>query len=742
MRHALRILLLTLVLVVVGLALTPRATPAQGAAPCTPDRPIPYWWHLRPERPCAGDSVTVVFGSCRDCVEILGYTWPASGPLRLDLRVRDVCPLTLVCRPDTLEIPLGAFAAGRHQLSYEVRAGVVYGDVGLCYVTRRDSLGFAVGCPEPPGPLPFVSTVRIGPPPPCADCRPQICPGEPIPLLVAGTLPSTCYQFRGLQLLPSPLMGPWPAPPVVRMVVAENDCMGWPCLDVVTPWEAKTLLPALPPGSYGLMMQLDVVSMCDSNKVSATYHATQSFAVRDSCPGTPVEPCVMADWMHPNGRCDDFIAPGGVAKSVMTVMSPVRLAGLQGRLVLYPPGLRISHLEPVRAAQGMHVAWTPTEDGAEFVMFAEAGAPIGGLRCETGLRCQQPVLAVSMVPGTDGVLPPVTHLSVRGLLGSDSLGRAVPECRVMTLMIVESRICTGPSCDFNQDGALDVRDLVSMVHCVLGNGPCPDTSLARLDCNADGRLGVDDVLCCARAILQGGERDTMPGRPEPDVAVHIGEPEWESDGLRVPIRVLAADRVGAARLALALPLDRYEVTGVETGVGAGQWLELHEVADGRLVLGLIGLDPGLPAEEPMTLDLTLRLALKPGQSAGGDVGLADLQLSGRDGVTLEVTTLPVAVPLPAPGALLLSAARPNPFTHETSFALNLDRGAEVDLAVHDLGGRRVATLYRGALGAGPHQFSWRGVRSDGSTAANGIYFLEARVGAERLSRKLIFLRGN
>jgi len=107
-----------------------------------------------------------------------------------------------------------------------------------------------------------------------------------------------------------------------------------------------------------------------------------------------------------------------------------------------------------------------------------------------------------------------------------------------------------------------------------------------------------------------------------------------------------------------------------------------------------------------------------------------------------IASTPVAVTLPSPGALMLSAARPNPFTRETRLALNLDRGADVDLAVHDLSGRRVATLYRGALAAGPHEFAWSGARSDGSTAPNGIYFVQARVGGERLSRKVIFLRGN
>jgi flagellar hook assembly protein FlgD len=67
---------------------------------------------------------------------------------------------------------------------------------------------------------------------------------------------------------------------------------------------------------------------------------------------------------------------------------------------------------------------------------------------------------------------------------------------------------------------------------------------------------------------------------------------------------------------------------------------------------------------------------------------------------------------------------------------------DVEVAVHDLSGRRVATLFRGALAAGPHDFAWRGERSDGSAAANGIYFVQARVGGERLSGKVIFLRGN
>jgi hypothetical protein len=35
------------------------------------------------------------------------------------------------------------------------------------------------------------------------------------------------------------------------------------------------------------------------------------------------------------------------------------------------------------------------------------------------------------------------------------------------------------TCDVNGDGRGDVLDLVEMVHCILGGGPCADTVAAR-----------------------------------------------------------------------------------------------------------------------------------------------------------------------------------------------------------------------------------------------------------------------
>ncbi len=749
MRHVARILFLTLALALLGLALTPKASPAQQGTPCERFGTQPYAWRLRPLAPCAGDSVSIVFGWCRDCVVSSSVSPPGESPLTLYFRMMPVCPATLVCTPDSVIVPLGVLATGSYALRVRVQTGIVYNDSDYCVTTRDDTLRFAITCPPPPPPvdsLPFVRNIEIGSPPPCLACSLVVCPNQPIRLHIDGEFPSSCYRLRKVEFLPSMYERPFAAPSPVRLTVEHRVC--GVCATDIPPFAVDTTMAPLPPGVYSLPVQLVVVDRCDTLVVGTSeYHTSRPFTVRDSCgPVPPPAPCLVAGWDHSGrvGGCDTWLGSDHLATVRMTVSSPVALAGLQGTLSLYPPGLVIRSLEPIGPAAGMHLAWEPKNDGVHFVMFAEQGAPIGGLRdCTSPARCAQPVLAVTVGPGPlDIVPPPVTHVYVHDLLGSDSLGAAVSPCQIVILAMAPADVCAGASCDFNLDGTLDVRDLVTMVHCVLGTGPCPDTTLARLDCNGDGRLNVDDVLCCARNILHDGVRDTLPGRPEPTVAVELGEPAWNAGALSVPVRLRGAERVGAARLALTLPLERYDVAGVDLGDASGQWLALHDVVDGKLVVGLVGLSPATPAEVARSVELTLRLAPRAGQPSGGDLGLGAIEASGPDGVTLVLSTAPAPVPLPSPGALSLSPARPNPFGRETRFALNLERGADVEVTVHDLSGRRVATLFRGALAAGPHDFTWRGVRDDGSAASNGIYFLRARVGGERLTRKVIFLPGD
>ena len=76
-----------------------------------------------------------------------------------------------------------------------------------------------------------------------------------------------------------------------------------------------------------------------------------------------------------------------------------------------------------------------------------------------------------------------------------------------------------------------------------------------------------------------------------------------------------------------------------------------------------------------------------------------------------------------PAALALRPVRPNPVAGEAAVAFDLPSRSEIDLAVYDVAGRRVATLFRGAADAGSHSVRWLARDEDGRAVATGIYFI-------------------
>lgn len=73
--------------------------------------------------------------------------------------------------------------------------------------------------------------------------------------------------------------------------------------------------------------------------------------------------------------------------------------------------------------------------------------------------------------------------------------------------------------------------------------------------------------------------------------------------------------------------------------------------------------------------------------------------------------------------LRLSPPRPNPAQYGAELAFELPREAAVEAGVYDLGGRRVATLADGVLGAGPHTLRWNARDEGGQRLPAGLYFV-------------------
>ena len=92
------------------------------------------------------------------------------------------------------------------------------------------------------------------------------------------------------------------------------------------------------------------------------------------------------------------------------------------------------------------------------------------------------------------------------------------------------------------------------------------------------------------------------------------------------------------------------------------------------------------------------------------------------------------------GASRFEGASPNPARGATQLSFALAREAHVSLAIHDVHGRRVATLANGRFAAGSHSLQWEGLDDSGRAVATGLYFARFEGDGVRESRRVVRVR--
>jgi hypothetical protein len=94
---------------------------------------------------------------------------------------------------------------------------------------------------------------------------------------------------------------------------------------------------------------------------------------------------------------------------------------------------------------------------------------------------------------------------------------------------------------------------------------------------------------------------------------------------------------------------------------------------------------------------------------------------------------------PASRSLELASA-PNPFTTATRIEFSLAQRGEAEVAIYDVGGRRVAKLFDGPAEAGRHVVSWNGRTADGRPAPTGVYQCVLNTATGRQARSIVLSR--
>jgi peroxiredoxin len=107
--------------------------------------------------------------------------------------------------------------------------------------------------------------------------------------------------------------------------------------------------------------------------------------------------------------------------------------------------------------------------------------------------------------------------------------------------------------------------------------------------------------------------------------------------------------------------------------------------------------------------------------------------------TLVTSTLDVDETPGGGRAEVTLGSSPNPFHSRLRIDLSLPSPvARARVALHDIGGRRIATLHEGALSAGVTRLEWN-ASGGGADMAPGIYLLAAEIDGRRLYRRVVKL---
>jgi len=267
----------------------------------------------------------------------------------------------------------------------------------------------------------------------------------------------------------------------------------------------------------------------------------------------------------------------------------------------------------------------------------------------------------------------------------------IPEIEVRQVVIEAVEL--GGQClangDANEDGDVNVLDVVGMVQSILGNGLLTDGGTCNADINADGTINVLDVVSVVQTIL--GNRATSAS------AVEIIK---SSEGV-------------------SFVADGY-VGGIQMTINHGDDFSI-EMTDKAMV-----------ADYRTEGNSTTLMVVDPGSGDCGDLFVAEGNFTI---VTVVAAANGEYIDISVPTAFSVSNAYPNPFNPTTSLNINLDAASHVSVKVFNVMGQLVDVVTEGQMTEGPHAISW-----DASTVASGVYFINTEVGSSLSSQKVMLLK--
>jgi len=125
----------------------------------------------------------------------------------------------------------------------------------------------------------------------------------------------------------------------------------------------------------------------------------------------------------------------------------------------------------------------------------------------------------------------------------------------------------------------------------------------------------------------------------------------------------------------------------------------------------------------------------------GDLGYpADITIDDLSNADIVLSPTAVDDNTVLPENVSLSQNYPNPFNGQTSIAFAIAYTGDVELAIFNVAGQKIATLVQGEHNAGSYSVIWNGKDSYGKAVSSGVYYYRLKADGRVETMKMTLLK--
>jgi len=302
--------------------------------------------------------------------------------------------------------------------------------------------------------------------------------------------------------------------------------------------------------------------------------------------------------------------------------------------------------------------------------------------------------------------------------------------------------------DVNLDKEINVADVVNIVAYIIGNYGLVPRQFELADIITNDSVNVFDLVADISMIFNiQPDPELMAPTEEAVIALDYGDMTGGSSELMTVATEIPEPLAGVQ---LEINYDPEAVvlgTPQVTGEADDYALQSNDNGAGRLKIVMYNMNVSNTDNliQAGSVDLIEIPIIAKTDIKGGDktkIRLSQALMSNSTAASMNVK----GVDLPLPTTFVLQQNYPNPFNPTTTieFSIGADESGLgeqlVNLDVFNILGQQVKELINGLYPVGDHSVTWDATDQNGKRVATGIYLYRLKVGDERKTKKMLFLK--